>query len=62
MKKIRQCGKPATMRVYEPGGRSGPGKTMCTRHGQMLAEDAGRTYSTLRPSDPPATCEFWEAS
>jgi hypothetical protein len=49
------------MRVYEPGPTPGPGKPMCSRHGTMLTEDAGCTYSLLRPSDPPARCEFWEA-
>lgn len=63
-RRVEKCGAPATMRVYGgPGadpGKADPGKPMCSRHGQMLAEDAGRTFSYLRPSDPPARCEFWE--
>jgi len=55
----KPCGLPATMRVYHPQENAAGGMLTCSRHGQML-EDAGYTYSLLRPSDPPGRCAFLE--
>ena len=65
-RKVEKCGASATMVVYsganaEQVEAERSGKPMCSKHGTMLIEDAGATYSVLRPSDPPALCEFWEA-
>lgn len=57
----RRCWKQGTMRVYGSDPKDpGRGAVMCSRHGNMLADDAGRSFSLLRPSDPPARCEFEE--
>jgi hypothetical protein len=49
----KSCPLGATMVVYLPER-----VPFCTKHGTPFSEDAGRSFSYLRPRDPPEACSW----